>query len=100
MPSDLFVVFITTTFLRLTVVEYFIRRLEEPHLRRRPKLLEIVFRVSRVNTVSGVSLDWLSVARKGEHRTVAEDQTADKGAAASDSRVDERNSAGGRNSNS
>ena len=100
MPSDLFVVFITTTFLRLAVVAYFIRRLEEPHLRRRPKLLEIVFRVSRVNTVSGVSLDWLSVARKGEHRTVAEDQTADKGAAASDSRVDKRNSAGGRNSNS
>lgn len=77
MPSDLFIVFIATTVLRLAVVAYFIRRLEEPHLRKRPKLLEIVFRVSRVNTVSGVSLDWLSVARKEERRAVDENRDAD-----------------------
>lgn len=77
MPSDLFIVFIATTVLRLAVVAYFIRRLEEPHLRKRPKLLEIVFRVSRVNTVSGVSLDWLSVARKEKRRAVDENRDAD-----------------------
>ena len=81
LPSDLFIVFIATTILRMTVVAYFIRLLKEPHLRRRPKLLEIVFRVSRVNTVSGVSLDWLSVARKKESRTAEPSAASDQSAA-------------------
>jgi hypothetical protein len=62
--SDLFIVFITTALLRTLVVGYFVPLLKEPTIRRRPKILELIFRVSRFNTISGVALDWVSVAKK------------------------------------
>lgn len=62
--SDLFIVFITTALLRILVVGYFVPRLKVPSIRRRPKFLELIFRVSRFNAISGVALDWVSVARK------------------------------------
>ncbi len=39
-------------------------RAEEPHIRTRPQLLQIIFRVARYNTISGVVLDWLTVTEK------------------------------------
>jgi MFS family permease len=68
LPSELFVVFVATTLLRLAIVAYFLPKLEEPTLRKRPKLLQIIFRISRVNAVSGVSLDWTSVDKKPTRR--------------------------------
>lgn len=62
--SDLFIVFITTTLLRLLVVAYFMPLLKEPKIRRRPRILELIFRVARFNAISGISLDWVSVTRK------------------------------------
>jgi MFS family permease len=62
--SDLFIVFITTALLRTVVVGYFVPLLKEPSIRRRPKILELIFRVARFNAISGVALDWVSVARK------------------------------------
>lgn len=62
--SDLFIVFVTTALLRTMVVAYFIPRLKEPRIRRRPKILELIFRVARINAISGVTLDWVSVTKK------------------------------------
>ena len=40
----------------LAVLLWFIPRAEEPHVRTRPQLLKIIFRVARYNSVSGVAL--------------------------------------------
>jgi len=71
--SALFIVFVTTSILRSAVVAYFIPRLKEPRNRIRPKLLDVIFRIARIGSISGVSLDWMSVSRK--------DPTAEKRAA-------------------
>jgi MFS family permease len=62
--SALFIVFIASGLLRLAVLLWFIPRAEEPHVRTRPQLLKIIFRVARYNSVSGVALDWLTVTEK------------------------------------
>lgn len=66
--SDLFIVFVTTTLLRMLVVAYFVPLLKEPKLRRRPKILELIFRVARINAISGVALDWVSVTKRSSFR--------------------------------
>ncbi len=60
----LVIVFVVSSICRLAVVAGFLPRLEEPRIRRRPHLLEVVVRVVRFNAISGIALDWMSVARK------------------------------------
>ncbi len=60
----LVIVFVVSSVCRLAVVAGFLPRLEEPRIRRRPHLLEVVVRVVRFNAISGIALDWMSVARK------------------------------------
>ena len=62
--SDLFIVFVVTAILRGAIVAWFMPRLKEPKIRTRPKLLDVIFRIARISSVSGVSLDWMSVTRK------------------------------------
>lgn len=62
--SALFVVFCASSLGRLLVFAYFIPRLKEPHIRQRPRMLDVVMRVSRFNAISGVNLDWLTVTKK------------------------------------
>lgn len=62
--SPLFLVFFASFALRLAIAAWFVPRAVEPNLRKRPKLLQLVFRVSRFNAISGISLDWLSVTRR------------------------------------
>jgi hypothetical protein len=62
--SSLFIIFITSALLRSLVAGYFVPLLKEPGIRKRPKFLEVVFRVARFNAISGVALDWVSVTRK------------------------------------
>lgn len=64
--SALFIVFLASGILRGAVLLWFIPRAEEPHIRTRPQLLQIIFRVARYNTISGVVLDWLTVTEKDE----------------------------------
>jgi MFS family permease len=64
--SALFLVFIVTSILRISVSLYFIPRLHEPHQRKRPDMLQIIFRVARLNAISGVALDWVSVTKKNK----------------------------------
>lgn len=64
--SWLFAVFLASSLLRVLVAAAFIPRLKEPHVRRRPQVLELIFRIARFNAVTGVSLDYVSVVRKGE----------------------------------
>ena len=66
--SLLFLVFITSSLLRMVVAAAFIPRLKEPRIRRRPKFLDLIFRVARFNAISGLSLDWMSVTRKRSSR--------------------------------
>ena len=63
--SVLFIVFIASAILRGVIVAWFMPRLKEPKIRSRPKLLNVIFRIARISSVSGVSLDWMSVTRKG-----------------------------------
>ncbi len=72
--SPLFIVFFASFLLRLAIAAWFIPRAVEPNLRRRPKLLQLVFRVSRFNAISGISLDWLSVTRRN---TKSKQESAD-----------------------
>jgi MFS family permease len=67
--SALFIVFLASGLLRGAVLLWFIPRAEEPHVRTRPQLLQIIFRVARYNTISGVVLDWLTVTEKDEPKT-------------------------------
>jgi MFS family permease len=69
MYSPLYVVFITTAVLRMSVTLWFIPRAVEPRVRRRPQMLQIVYRVARLNALSGVVLDWLTVTRKEDNKS-------------------------------
>lgn len=62
--SPLYVVFVTSAILRMSVTLWFIPRSVEPRIRRRPQMLQVVYRVARLNALSGVVLDWLTVTRK------------------------------------
>jgi MFS family permease len=64
--SALFIVFFVSGLMRAAVLLWFIPRAEEPHIRTRPQLLQIIFRVARYNAISGVVLDWLTVTEKDE----------------------------------
>jgi len=64
LTNPIFLVFLVSSVLRSLVTLWFVPRSVEPKLRPRPKVLKIIFRVARFNAISGVSLDWLSVARK------------------------------------
>ncbi|HWK54573.1 MAG TPA: MFS transporter [Hyphomicrobiales bacterium] len=66
LPSALFIVFIASGLLRALVLLWFIPRAEEPRLRTRPQVLQLVLRVARYNSVSGVVLDWLTVTSKNK----------------------------------
>ncbi len=64
-PSNaLFIVFVTTSILRLVVVLAYMPLLKEPKIRRRPKVLELIFRVARFNAISGVALDLVGITKK------------------------------------
>jgi MFS family permease len=67
--SALFIVFLGSGIMRAAVLLWFIPRAEEPKIRTRPQLLQIIFRVARYNTISGVVLDWLTVTEKDEPKT-------------------------------
>lgn len=64
LSSTLFVVFLASCIGRFAVFAYFIPRLKEPHIRQRPKMLDLVLRISRFNAISGVNFDWLTVTKK------------------------------------
>lgn len=62
--SAIFVVFICSSTLRSLVALWFIPKAAEPHLRHRPQLLKIIYRVARFNSISGMVLDWLTVTNR------------------------------------
>jgi MFS family permease len=62
--SALFIVFVFSGIMRGVVLMWFIPRAEEPRLRTRPQLLQLVFRIARFNSISGVVLDPLTVTEK------------------------------------
>lgn len=64
--SALFIVFLVSGLARFAVLLWFIPRAEEPHIRTRPQLLKIIFRIARYNSISGVQLDYLTVTEKEE----------------------------------
>lgn len=66
MRSPLYLVFIASCVLRVGVAAWFIPRAVEPKVRKRPKFLQVIYRVSRFSSISGISLDWLSVTRRGQ----------------------------------
>ena len=64
-PSrPLFLVFASSALLRVLVIAWFIPRVQEPQVRRRPDSLKLIYRVSKFSALSGISLDWLTVTRK------------------------------------
>lgn len=71
--SSLFIVFIASALLRAAVLAWFIPRAEEPQIRTRPQLLQIIFRIARYNSISGVVLDWLTVTGKERPRDDPDD---------------------------
>lgn len=62
--SPLFLVFASSAALRVLVIAWFIPRVNEPTVRRRPEGLALIYRISKFSALSGVSLDWLTVTRK------------------------------------
>lgn len=64
--NPLFLVFVVSGLLRALVALWFIPIAVEPKVRPRPKLLSLVFRVARFNAISGVTFDWLTVAKKDD----------------------------------
>ncbi len=64
LASPLFLVFLISGVLRAGMTLWFIPRCKEPRIRKRPQMLQIVFRVARFNPISGIVLDWLTVTRK------------------------------------
>ncbi|MCB1665909.1 MAG: MFS transporter [Pseudomonadales bacterium] len=72
--SPLYLVFFSSFLLRALIAAWFVPRAVEPHMRRRPQLLQLIFRVSRFNAISGVSLDWLSVTRRDDGNTAVKDE--------------------------
>ena len=73
--SALFIVFIATSLLRAGIAAWFLPRLTEPVKRRRPELLQLVFRVARVSAISGLVLDWMSVTRKSVDSDPRQDES-------------------------
>lgn len=76
--SPLFLVFSVTTLLRMSVAVWFLPRAREPRTRHRPRFLQVVYRISRFNAITGVSLDWLSIARKKDDNTESTNKTDNK----------------------
>ncbi|MEZ5490235.1 MAG: MFS transporter [Gammaproteobacteria bacterium] len=72
--SALFVVFVSTSVIRALVVACFVPILKEPEIRKRPRLLDVILRVARINAISGVALDWMSVTRKDVSTDEPEDR--------------------------
>ena len=68
LASSIFVVFIASSIGRFAVFAYFIPRLQEPHIRRRPQMLDLVMRISRFNAITGVNFDWLTVSKKSKNK--------------------------------
>jgi len=68
--SSLFIVFCVSSALRAVIAFWFWARAVEPRLRRRPRFLQVIYRVSRFNAISGVTLDWLSVTRRNRSDAV------------------------------
>ncbi|MGI2259684.1 MFS transporter [Shewanella sp. GXUN23E] len=66
--NPIFVVFVVSTLLRALVTLWFIPRSVEPNVRPRPGLLKLVFRIRGFNAISGVALDFLTVARRRNGR--------------------------------
>jgi MFS family permease len=62
--EPIFVVFLTSSVLRAGVTLWFVPRSVEPKIRPRPKFLTVVFRIARFNAISGVALDWMTVAKR------------------------------------
>lgn len=75
--SALFIVFITSSIGRLAVCFWFIPKLKEPSARHRPSMLDLVFRVSRFNAISGVNLDWMTVTKKSRKNKAQEKNRVD-----------------------
>jgi MFS family permease len=59
-----FAVFICSATFRIMVALWFLPRLEEPRVRHRPHLLDLVFRIARFSTISGLVFDWLTVVKR------------------------------------
>jgi MFS family permease len=66
--GSLFLVFIVTAIFRIIVALYYIPRLHEPQQRKRPNMLQLILRVSRINAISGISLDFVSITKKPSGR--------------------------------
>ena len=67
--STLFLVFIVTAIIRISVSLYYLPRLHEPQKRKRPDMLQIILRVVRLNAISGVAWDWVSVTKKKNNKS-------------------------------
>lgn len=64
LTAPIFVVFLCSASLRAAIALWFLPRVKEPHMRPRPDMLKIAFRIARFNAISGMVLDWLTVYRK------------------------------------
>ena len=62
--SPLLGIFALSAVLRLAVALWFIPRAEEPRVRRRPKVRELIYRIVRYAPITGIVLDWLTITRK------------------------------------
>jgi len=62
--SPLFLIFVASGALCVLVIAWFIPRVNEPQVRRRPEGLKLIYRISKFSALSGISLDWLTVTRK------------------------------------
>ena len=49
---------------RLLVAMWFIPRAQEPRVRRRLRVREIVYRIARYTPITEVALDWLTITRR------------------------------------
>lgn len=66
-------VFAVSAVLRLLVALWFIPRAQEPRVRRRPHVRELVYRIARYTPITGVALDWLTVTRRKLDRRDADE---------------------------
>lgn len=73
---SVFIVFICSSAFRSVVALWFLPRLEEPRVRIRPRLLSLVFRVARFSVISGVVIDWLTVAKRDDPNVTECDPSA------------------------
>lgn len=60
----LYGVFALSALMRLLIALWFIPRAEEPRVRRRPRVRELVYRIARYTPITGVMLDWMTVTRR------------------------------------